>query len=181
MTNELFLEVSDGTNPKVLRIFDTSHYCDDTVLENYIVEILPVNKSTWRPFFVQKGFSLVLNSSNLAYKKVADTDGLISLPDGIYEIKQSYKPNIYTIQHYLHLRTTDLRKKIRSEWNKLVDKTCKLTESEFQTNRDKLREIEEFLLAAKFKVEDCHEKTQGKELYDWAVKLLEQYTNECQC
>lgn len=181
MTNELFLEVSDDMNPKVMRLFDTSHYCDDTTLENYLIEILPVNKSTWRPFFVQKGFSLVLNSSNLAYKKVGEVSGLIELPDGIYEIKQSYKPNVYTMQHYLHLRTTSLRHKIRSEWNKLVDKTCKLSEAEYVLNRDKLREIEEFLLAAKYKVEECHDKKQGKEMYEWAVKLLEQYTNECQC
>lgn len=178
--NELFLEVSDAPNIKVLRVFDTSQWCDEAI-ENYLIEVLPVNKSKWLIFHVQKGFSLILNSSSLGYRKVADQSELRDLPDGIYEFKQSYKPNIHTVQQYLHLRTTETRKKIRKEWDKLVDNTCKISREEFNENRDKLRDIEEYLIAAKYKVEECHEKKQGKELYEWAVKLLEIYTNECQC
>jgi hypothetical protein len=179
--NELYLEVSDSPNIKVLRVFDTSNYCNDDVIENYLIEVLPVNKSKWLTFHVQKNFSLVLNSSNLGYRKVADISLLRDLPDGIYEFKQSYKPNVHTMQQFLHLRVVELRKKIRKQWDKLVDDTCKLSREEFNTNRDKLREIEEYLMAAKFKVEECHEKKEGKETYEWAVKLLERYTNECQC
>lgn len=178
--NELFLEVSDAPNLKVLRAFDTSHWCDDAI-ENYLLEVLPVNKSKWVTFHVQKSFSLAMNSSSLGYRKVSDQSELADLPDGIYEFKQSYKPNIHTVQHYIHLRTVDTRRKIRAEWDKLVDNTCKISQGEFNTNRDKLRDIEEYLLAAKYKVEECLQKKEGKELYEWAVKLLEIYTNECQC
>jgi len=178
--NELFLEVSDAPNPKVLRVFDTSHWCDDTI-ENYLLEVLPVNKSKWVTFHVQKGFSLPMNSSSLGYRKVSDESQLIAIPDGIYEFKQSYKPNIHTVQQYLHLRVVEIRTKIRKEWDKLLSDVCKLSGEEFILQRDKLRDIEEYLLAAKFKVEECHEKKIGKELYEWAVKLLEIYTNECQC
>lgn len=178
--NELFLEVSDAPNPKVLRVFDTSRWCDDAI-ENYLIEVLPVNKSKWITFHVQKGFSLAMNSSSLGYRKVSDEAQLVAIPDGIYEFKQSYKPNIHTVQHYYHLRVVEIRKKIRGEWDKLVDNTCKISREDFNTNRDKLRDIEEYILAAKFKVEECHEKKNGKELYEWAVKLLEIYTNECQC
>lgn len=179
--NELYIEVSNYLNPKVMRVFDTSHYCGDDLIENYLIEVLPVNKTTWVTFHVLKNFSLVLNASNLLYKKVSDVTDLQDLPDGIYEFKQSYKPNIYTVQLYYHLRTVDIKTNLRKEWDKLLDDECKLSREEFYTNRDKLRDIEEYLDAAKYKVEECLEKVEGKELYDWAVKLLEQYTNECQC
>lgn len=178
--NELFLEVSDAPNIKVLRAFDTSHWCDDAI-ENYLLEVLPVNRSKWVTFHVQKGFSLAMNSSSLGYRKVAGESELVGIPDGIYEFKQSYKPNIHTVQQYLHLRIVETRKKIRKQWDNLLDDICKLSGEEFVAQREKLRDIEEYLLAAKYKVEECHEKKEGKELYEWAVKLLEIYTNECQC
>ncbi len=163
-----------------MRLFDTSHYCVDTV-ENYLIEVLPVNKSNWITFHVAKNFSLALNSANLQYKKVSSNTGLISLPDGIYEIKQSIKPNIFTVIHFYHLRTSEIKSKLKNEWDKLIKDTCKITREEFYENRDKLREIDEYVMAAKFQVEECHDKVKGKETYSWANKLLEQYTNECQC
>lgn len=178
--NELYIEVSDAPNTKVMRVFDTSQWCDDEI-ENYLIEVLPVNKSGWITFIVKKGFSLALNSSSLGYRKVTVESALRDLPDGIYEFKQSYKPNIHTLQHYYHLRVQETRKKIRAEWDKLLTNECKLSIEEFQKNRDKLRDIEEYLMAAKYKVEECLEKKEGKELYEWAVKQLELYSNECQC
>lgn len=146
-----------------------------------MIEVLPVNKSTWVKFYVRKGFSLALNSSNLKYNVATDTSELIELPDGIYEIKQSFKPNIHTLQHYLHMRTTALERKIRLEFKKLKTQECKLTREEVVKNTNDLREIQEYMLAAKFAVEECHDKKEGIELYKWAEKLLEYYTNECQC
>jgi hypothetical protein len=174
------MEVSDAPNLKVLRVFDTSHYCDDDIT-NYLIEVLPVNKDKWLTFHVKKGFSLSLNSSSLGYKKVADISKLRDLPDGIYEFMQSYKPNTATLQHYLHLRTTELRHKMSIQWDNLMGDSCKISREEFRNQREKLREIEEYIMAAKYKVEECNEKREGKELYEWAVKLLEKYSNECQC
>jgi hypothetical protein len=178
--NELYLEVSDSPNIKVLRVFDTSQFCDDPI-ENYLIEVLAVNKSKWLTYHVQKGFSLALNSSSLGYQKVGSEAELRDLPDGIYEFKQSYKPNSHTVEHFQHLRVVELRRKIRKQWDNLLGDSCKISRADFEKNRDKLREIEEFLLAAKYKVEECREKKEGKELYEWATKLLEIYTNECQC
>lgn len=180
-TNELYLEVSESTNLKVMRVFDTSHYCDDSDLMNYLIEVLPVNKDKWVTFHVQKGFSLALNSSNLGYRKVSDVSKLRELPDGIYEFMQSYKPNEPTLVHYLHLRVTEIRHKLSVQWDNLVADTCKISREEFHSQREKLREIDEYIMAAKYKVEECNEKKEGKDLYEWAVKLLERYTNECQC
>lgn len=164
-----------------MRLFDTSHYCDDEKIENYIIEVLPVNKSTWLSFNVAKHFSLVLNSSNLRYKRVAESEGLVALTDGIYEIKQSIKPNLFTVVHFYHFRVTDLENKLRVQMLKLIENECKLSRQEYVLQRDRLRELDEFLKSAKWAVEECGDKTKGKDLYEFTKKLLENYTNDCAC
>lgn len=181
INTELSLEISDTHNLKIMRLFDTSAYHKDETVENYIVEVLPVNKTVWVPFFVSKNFNLVLNASNLRYRRVTEESCLIDLPDGIYEFRQSIKPNLRTRIHFYHLRIVELRRKLCSEKEKLYDNKCNLSREEFFINRDKLRDIEEYMYAAKWKVEECLDKVRGKELYEFTVKLLEQYTNECQC
>ncbi len=164
-----------------MRLIDTSHYFIDDKLENYIIEILPVNKSSWILFHVDKNFSLILNSSNLQYKKASYVKELIDLQDGIYEIKQSYKPNIHTVSHFMHLRTTLLSNDLKSQMCDLITNKCDLSRDDFNKNRESLREIEESIPAAKWMVEECSDKITGKELYEFAKKLLEDYKGECGC
>lgn len=177
----LSLDVSDNSNLKVIRLFDTSHYVEGEVIDNYLIEVLPPLKSTWMAFTVFKNFSLALNSSSLHYRKVTDTSTLMELPDGIFEFKQSFKPNIITLIHFYHLRTTELKGKLSQQWHKLNSVQCKITREEFSVNRDKLREIDEYITAAKYETEECLDKEKGKELYDFASKLLDHYTNDCKC
>lgn len=178
---ELSLEVSNAPNPKVMRLYDTSHYCEDETVENYLVEVLPASKSVWLSFNVAKNFSLALNSSNLRYRRVNDPSELIALPDGIYEIKQSIKPNIHTLIHFYHFRVTELLNKLNSNRSTLLGDKCNISRNEYVANRDKLRDIEEYIKAAKWMVEERGKKVEGLELYDFAKKLLEEYSNECMC
>lgn len=164
-----------------MRIFDTSTYCTGEAVENYLVEVLPPSRSTWVTFHVLKGFSVVLNSSNLGYKKAKDSGELLDLQDGIYELSLSHKPNIHTLTKFYHLRTVQLTRKVRKQWTKLIGEECKITRNEFYSNRDKLREIEEYIQAAKYQVEELGDKKKGKEIYDFAQKLIEQYSHECKC
>lgn len=164
-----------------MRVFDTSHYCQNEVVDNYLLQVLPVNKAVWITFHVKKGFSVALNSSNLNYNRASTTTDLVDLPDGIYEMKLSYKPNSYTLVQYSHFRITTIVLKIRNERDKVYSNKCNLSKEEFKANLAKLDDIEGYVNAAKFKVEEKLEKRQGIELYQWATKLLEQYTNECQC
>jgi hypothetical protein len=180
-TAELSLEVSSSNDQKIMRLFDTSHYFTDDLFENYIIEILPVSSTSWILFHVNKNFSLVLNSSNLQYKKASYKSELIDLQDGIYEIKQSYKPNINTVSHYLHLRTILLSNDLKSQMCDLITNKCDLSRDDFSKNRETLREIEEYITAAKWMVEECSDKVKGKELYEFAKKLLEDYKGECGC
>lgn len=164
-----------------MRLYDTSHYNSNESISNYLIEVLPVNTDRWKSFNVARGFSLVLNSSNLGYKKAQENTDLIALPDGIYEIKQSVKPNTLTANHFLHFRIVNLLISIECQRGDLFSNKCDLSREDFWLNRDKLREIEEYAYAAKWIVEEDGDKIKGKELYGFAKKLLEEYTNECKC
>lgn len=177
----LSLEVSDTLNLKTMRVFDTSCLSTDQSVENYLLEVLPVNKNNWLTFKVLKGFSFTFNSSNLKYKVVSNKNNLIDLPDGIYEFKLSYKPNIQTFVHYYHLRVSSLKKDLYREYYNLLNNKCNLSNLDYSNNKSKLRDIEEYLISAKWAVEECGDKVRGKELYEFAKKLLKDYTNECGC
>lgn len=179
MKTQLSLEVLSSKNRNILLIKDTSNICED--IDNYLIQILVPYSSKWIDIYTVKDFLLVLNSSSLNLQKVSKEAELAPLPDGIYEIKQSYKPNIHTLQHYYHFRVTDLQFKLCNEWTKLLSKECKLSREEFSKNRDKLREIDEYLMAAIHAVENCLDKEKGKELYSFVQELLKNYSNECQC
>ena len=178
--SELSIDISKTHSLKTMRIFDTSSYCDD-VIENYLLEVLPVNKSTWITFHIQKEFSLVLNSSNLGYKKVSDSSQLIDLPDGIYEIKQSYKPNIHTISHYYHLRTTALNFKYVELLCNHFNNECKKEERIYMDEAQHLIKIKQYIEAAEYIVSEKHDKECGIKLYNQAVELIKQFENECGC
>lgn len=179
--NELSLDVSNSSNQKIMRLYDTSFYYSDEIVDNYIIEVLPPNKSNFLTYFVAKGFSLVLNSANLRYKKVNDSKGLIDLPDGIYHIKQSYKPNLQNMNEFYHFRVVELMNRIQVQRSKLISDSCAISRIEYVLNREKLRDIEEYLKAAKWMVEEEHDIKKGKEMYEFTKELLEKYTNECQC
>lgn len=164
-----------------MRLFDTSKYCEDDTIENYLIEVLPVNKSTWVTFHVKKDFSLTLNSSNLGYKKVSDVAYLVDLPDGVYEIKQSYKPNIHTLGHYYHLRTTGLTMKYVEMLCRHFDNECKKEERVYNEETLHLVKIKQYIDAAEYMVSEKHEKDCGIRFYNQAVELIKQFEHECGC
>lgn len=164
-----------------MRIFDTSKYCDDVTIENYLIEVLPVNKSKWLTFHVKKDFSLVLNSSSLGYKKVSDVSYLVDMPDGIYEIKQSYKPNIDTLAHYYHLRTTALNLKYVEVLCKHFSRECKKEERVYNEETLLLTRIKQYIDAAEYMVSEQHEKECGIRFYNQATELIKRFENECGC
>lgn len=181
LKTHLSLDVSCSGNPNVLRLFDTSHYCQDEDIDNLLLEVLPVNGTRWITFPVAKRFSLALNSSNLRYSVVSDTDDLAGLLDGVYEFKLSYTPNSLTVKQFYHFRVVALQTRLREQRAKLFQKECKLSREEFYQNVHRLRDIEDYLDAARYTVEEESDKAKGIELYQWADTLLKDYSHECQC
>lgn len=164
-----------------MRLFDTSKYHEDDLIENYLVEVLPVNKSSWVTFHVQKQFSLALNSSNLHYKKVSGAEFLVDIPDGIYEIRQSYKPNIHTLVHFLHLRTVALTLKYVELLCTHFANECKKDEETYNKEALQLTRIKQYIDAAEFEVSEKHQKECGIRYYNQAVDLIKQFEHECGC
>lgn len=164
-----------------MRIFDTSKFCDEDTTENYLIEILPVNKSSWVTFHVLQAFSLTLNSSALGYKKVNESSELADLPDGVYEIKQSYKPNIHTLAHYYHLRTTALTLKYVELLCKHFNEECKKDEKVYNAETLHLTKIKQYIDAAEYMVSDQHNKECGIIFYNQAVELIKQFEDGCGC
>jgi hypothetical protein len=177
---ELSLDVSQTNNLKVIRIFDTSQYGTE-VIANYLIEVLPVNKNNWVTYRVDKEFSLTLNSSNLGYKKVNNTADLVSLPDGIYEIRQSYKPNASVVIHYYHLRTVELRLKYLELLCNHFNDECKKDMRTYATEADKLTHIREYIEAAEYSTNDRHDKKTGIKYYNKAIDLLKEFEDGCGC
>jgi len=81
---ELSLDVGKSYNLKTMTLFDTSKYCEDEAIENYLVEVLPVNKSTWVTFYVQKGFVLTV-AYNPCVPVENDTP-LLSATDRVWKV-----------------------------------------------------------------------------------------------
>ncbi len=163
-----------------MRLYDTSHYGTEPIT-NYLIEVLAVNRTSWTTFRVDKDFSLTLNSSNLGYKKVSNTYDLVSLPDGIYEIRQSYKPNSVVVTHYYHLRTVELRLKYLEILCNHFNNECKKDMRTYATETDKLTHIREYIEAAEYITNDKHDKKTGIKYYNKAIDLLKEFEDGCGC
>lgn len=178
---ELSIDVSKIHNLKTLTVFDTSEYCDNEEITNYLLEILPVNKSVWLTYQVDKDFKFTFNSSNLQYKKVSDPSCLIDLPDGVYEFKLSYKPNIETVTHYYHLRTIALTLNYVDLLCRHFSEECKLDKKVYEAQNQQLIKIKQYIDAAEYMVSEKHEKECGIRFYNRAAELIKQFENECGC
>lgn len=164
-----------------MRLVDTSKYCDDEELDNYLIEVLPVNKKDWRVFHVHRDFSLTLNSSSLGYKIVSDVAQLVDLADGIYEFKQSYKPNSKTVVHFMHLRTSQLTLKYLHLLGQHFENKCTTDARQHELDSMKLMKVKQYLEAAEYSVADQHDKVQGINFYNKAISLLDELDKHCGC
>lgn len=165
---------------KTLVVYDTSEYCNETV-ENYIVEVLPPNKTTWVPFNVARDFKLILNSSNLRYKKAKISADLIDLPDGIYEFKQSVKPNITTLTQFYYLRIAALRLKYVEVLGCHFANECRKERKVYAEETLLLTRIRQYMDAAEYAVNDQHDKQKGINFYNQAIALINEFEVNCGC
>lgn len=178
---ELSLDISRKHNLKTLTVFDTSNYCEADEIENYLLEVLPVNKSVWVGYQVNKNFSFTFNSSNLQYEKVSDSSFLLDLPDGIYEFKLSYKPNQQTVTKYYYLRTISLTLNYVDLLCKHFSEECKMDSKAYKAENEKLMKIKQYIDAAEYMVSDKHDKDCGIRFYNQAATLIKQFEDECGC
>lgn len=170
----LSLEAPDTTNQCLLRVVDTSIYNSLLEASCMALEItLPgmVSPVVLGEEMLYKGFILNLTACDLGLQvNDCDTDPM-TLEDGIYIIKYSLSPNEYVYVEYNHLRITNALNKIQEIYCELDLGYCEPS----KVIKDKLRKlemIEQYLKAAKAKVEFCHEPEKGINLYRYGLKLL---------
>ncbi len=116
-------------------------------------------------------FSLNLTACQLKVQSAGCGSTFNSLPDGVYIVKYSVSPNDLVYVEYNHLRITKSLIKIKNLYCELDMGACEPTQ-QVKNKLEELREIQDFLMAAKAKVESCRESSKGIELYKYATAKL---------
>lgn len=170
MVSNLLLDIPDTFNPKTLRINDSSFY-NDVDIECGLLEIIPPGYTKSVNFNVAENFSIVLNSSNLKLAKVRVFRDLKDLPDGVYSIRYSIKPNSEAWVEYDYMRVNILL----HDYYRLL---CAAKLQPYPESREviekikRLSEIRTYIDAAKVEVEECGNRDRGLQLYNYAKELI---------
>jgi hypothetical protein len=171
--HQLFLDVPDTYNPKILRIVDTSQYSDLLPVTDETIEVLPPGFNTAVVIYPSGGenFNLALNACQLNLQ--SKNCGTVSenLPDGIYIIKYSVNPNTKVFVEYNHLRVTQIMNYYYQTMSDLEIAACEPS-AEVKDSLDELRFIRSLIDAAKAKVEYSHENKEGMDLLKYAQSKL---------
>lgn len=172
----LSLEAPDVTSLCILRVYDTSSYNPDLAPTCAQLQITAPG-FTYSNYIddVQTGFSLNLSACDLKLQKNNCGQVYNDLPDGVYVIRYSISPNDIVFVEYNHLRITKALIRLNKAICSIDFGACGVGEKE-RSNFEKLKDIREYLYAAKAKVEYCREVNLGMDLYKYALKLLEKIT-----
>lgn len=178
----LNLNIPESFDLRTMIVQDISDYDGFTVI-NPILEIKAPGANCYIPFYPTVGWcNKILNCSSLKICCVNCPVKLSDLPDGVYSMKYSIDPNVYTIVEFDHLRTSSLSKTLTQATCSFFSKKCDYKKSEYKELLDQLIEIEFTIKAAKWKVEECSEVQEGLDLYDKAKTLLDEFTaTRCNC
>lgn len=177
MISKLLVQEIRTDDCKILRLADNSLYNPALAVTNAILEITPPGYDCPIIFNVEKYFNTAFNSSSLKLIPSLETSQLTNLPDGVYTIKYSIKPNNSLFVEYDLLRTCQATYSYINELCKLFEARCTLSTKSFELKLSRLRWIKELLEASKFEVEDRGRRKEGLDLYNEAVKSLRDYTN----
>lgn len=202
LKHQLSLNIVDGCNPNNFTLIDTSNYASGVPLTcptlaitipgtsgpvyfsqgtlpnpstdpNDVYHLLPTNPD---PYTGNPKFVFTIDNIFLCVQSVGDT--LKNLPDGLWTIEYCVKPCTTSSVKYYYLRTT-------LALNKYASLLCKLRLSDCLPSEQTLRMIDElhvikmYLDAAKAKVEICHAPKEGQAMYDYAIKLMNNWERTC--
>lgn len=180
-TNSLSLNIPNIMTDCILRIEDTSVY---EPLLPYICPTVQILVPGYRDCItlndttvpiVIKGFIFNLTACDLQIQLTCCDIEFDPLPDGIYVIKYSIAPHDRMYVEYNHLRVTAIRKQLKNEWCKLKLSACEPI-PETKNKFISLMEITGYIDAAQAKAEHCLEHEQAMVLYNYAKKLLDNYS-----
>jgi hypothetical protein len=169
----LSLEAPDTLNLCILRLVDTSIYNEMAAVTCARLQVTVPGFNT--PVEIKNplpGFVYNLTACNLELQSEGCGTTFSNLPDGIYILKYSVSPNDQVYVEYNHLRISKALDKIQKIYCELDIPNC-LPPEKIKKRMDEVRDIREYLYAAKAKVERCHEPRAGMEIFKYAMKLLD--------
>lgn len=174
MVSKLYLDISNSSNPKTLRIFDESLYNENIKISCARLEVTPPGFDYPVVFDVEPYFNLVLNAATLGLARVSKYTDLADLPDGVYKIRYSIAPNDKVWVEYEYLRATQLYNQVNAAY-------CRTKLSNLDPNRDQNKQIKsilsirQYIDAAKAEVEFCGNRDKGLEIYEYAARELSKF------
>ncbi len=175
----LALQEIPNTDCRFLRLADNSNYTEGIEVQNALLEITPPGYSC-ATFYKDPSFNTVYNSSSLRINVATRKQDIIALPDGVYHIKYSIKPNTKLFVEYYLLRTCQILNRWGKAFNSLMESKCDLIKRDFDKQREELNWIKELIEASKYKVDEKGDRKSGIEMYNEADRLLNEYNN-CYC
>lgn len=179
MISQLDIYIEKILNPKLLIIKDASYYNPDIVVTNAKLDLQYPNSSNYVNIPVGKNFSYVINSNTIGLTNVINSNGLSDLPEGIWTIKYSICPNDELYVEYTFLRNIKQLIKYYNLFCKIEIDKC--NRKQYLEDLKKIREIKDIIDASQYLADDCGKYEKSIELYDEAEKMLNEFTNDCQC
>lgn len=179
MKHKLSLAIPDTMNDWSMTIQDMSVYADLIPVSCLTLQVLvpgTISAITFNEDSVPAltpGFTRHLTACDLELQTESCGTRFDCLPDGIYVIKLSVSPNDLVYVEYNHLRVTQALIKWKKHLCDLELAPCD-PPLDKKKKLDRLMEIKGYIEAAKAMVEVCHEAKKGMELFNYAVKLLNQ-------
>lgn len=175
MANDLSLEIPVISNPKVMRIYDTSIWDNSLSISSRTLDIIPPGYDISQTFLILEGFDSLYNSSNLGITTTTNPVDMGNLPDGIYIVRLTADT---TWVEYNHLRQTCLLRDYYKALCSLKFYPCSTLDVDLDAKRKELRVIKDYIDAAKAKVEWCNSPNEGIDLHNFAKKLLSRFSLE---
>lgn len=175
MITKLQVDYQESNNLKVFRLEDSSEYNPSIPVECGIVEVTVPGFKYSKKFDVKPYFNFALNASLLDIAKAKSRNQLVDLPDGIYNIKYSIKPNQTLNVEYNYFRIAKLLERFAKVTCDFLDQRFKLTKKDFVNKQKDLFWIKLLIDASKYKAEECDDLEKGIELYNEASDLLKKY------
>lgn len=178
MAHDLSLEVPQISNPKALRIYDSSNWDSSDPPTTVSLDIIVPGNTDSVTFAVNEGFDNLYNASTLEIAVVSDPADLGDLPDGIYILRLTAVGTDTQWVEYNHLRQVCLLKDYYKALCTLNFYPCDTLDVDLEAKRKDLSVIKAYIDAAKAKVEWCNAPNEGIALHNFAKKLLSKFSLE---
>lgn len=168
----LDIDVTDTHNKLTIGILDISNYPTGLPVSNATLEISPPGFNRTTQIFTPRALN-ILNSNIAGITNSCTTKQLIPLPDGIWKLRYSIKPNDTVFIERVFLRTTLLNCKYQDCFIKAYT-----SEKYNITNKEKILDIH-LLIEGAICAANEHNLELSMLLYNKASELLDFYCKSC--